>query len=289
MKIAITTESASDTPQEILSKYDIKTIPFGVSIGDEEYLDGEISIDEVFRKAKEKNTLPKTNAVNQFQYEEFFKDLMQKNDFIIHFSLSGTISSAYNNAKSVADRFNEGFKNQNLDKKIFVVNSLGISSSIVLLILKACKMREEGMTAAQIFENVISLIPKVQLSLIVDKLTYLHKGGRCSTLAYFGSTILKIHPQIIVDHEGKLNVGKKFMGNIVDSVKKYCADILDKNPNPDLDVAFVGYTTDTGNLVTYLVNTLKERGFKHVYVARVGTTIAAHTGEQSFGVIFLNK
>ena len=39
MKIAITTETASDMPIELLKKYNVKTVPFGVTIGDEFFYD----------------------------------------------------------------------------------------------------------------------------------------------------------------------------------------------------------------------------------------------------------
>ena len=42
MKIAITAESTIDLTKELLEKYNIKTIPFSVILGDEEYKDGEI-------------------------------------------------------------------------------------------------------------------------------------------------------------------------------------------------------------------------------------------------------
>ena len=52
MNIAITTETASDMPTDLLKKYNVKTVPFGVTIGDEFFYDGDISIDEIFAKAK---------------------------------------------------------------------------------------------------------------------------------------------------------------------------------------------------------------------------------------------
>ena len=74
MKIAITAESTIDLPQEMLEEYRIKTVPFTVIMGGEEFADGTIDPQRLFDYTKENKKLPKTAAVNQFQYEEFFRE-----------------------------------------------------------------------------------------------------------------------------------------------------------------------------------------------------------------------
>ena len=49
MKIAITAESTIDLTQDLLSKFDIKTIPFTVILGDKDYVDGEITPEDIFK------------------------------------------------------------------------------------------------------------------------------------------------------------------------------------------------------------------------------------------------
>ena len=48
MKIAITAESTIDLPKELLDKFDIKTVPFHVLLGEDEYSDGEISPSKIY-------------------------------------------------------------------------------------------------------------------------------------------------------------------------------------------------------------------------------------------------
>ena len=47
MKIAITAESTIDLTKELLKKYDIKTLPFTVILGDNEFKDGEITSKDI--------------------------------------------------------------------------------------------------------------------------------------------------------------------------------------------------------------------------------------------------
>ena len=87
MKIAITAESTIDLPQELLEKYEIKTIPFSVILGDNEYKDGEITSADIFKFVEENKVLPKTSAINEAQYSEFFEEQLNGYDALVHFGL----------------------------------------------------------------------------------------------------------------------------------------------------------------------------------------------------------
>ena len=51
MRIAISAESTIDLPKELLAEFDIHTLPFTMLLGDKNYLDGEISPEEITGKA----------------------------------------------------------------------------------------------------------------------------------------------------------------------------------------------------------------------------------------------
>ena len=88
MKIAITAESTIDMPLELLNKYNIKTIPFSVILGENEFKDGEITSADIFKFVEENKILPKTSAINETQYSEFFEETLKDNDAVVHFCLS---------------------------------------------------------------------------------------------------------------------------------------------------------------------------------------------------------
>ena len=104
MKIAITAESTIDLPQDLLNKYDIRTLPFTVILGENEFKDGEISSGDIFKFVEENKILPKTSAINEMQYTEFFEETLKDYDTVVHFCLSSEISSACRNAKLGAGR-----------------------------------------------------------------------------------------------------------------------------------------------------------------------------------------
>ena len=80
-KIAISAESTIDLPKELLSLYDIHTLPYTIILGDKEYLDGEILPEEIFKFYEDTKTLPKTSAINAVQYQEYFNSLCSSSAF----------------------------------------------------------------------------------------------------------------------------------------------------------------------------------------------------------------
>ena len=92
MKIAISVETTADLTKELIEQMDIKVVPFGVQLGDLSGFDGEITPDEIFKFVSVHNVLPKTSAINEYQYTEHFNSIKQDYDAIVHFSLSSELS-----------------------------------------------------------------------------------------------------------------------------------------------------------------------------------------------------
>lgn len=278
MKIAISAESAIDLPKEYLEKYDIKTTPFSVLLGEELMQDGEIDIKEIFNFVDKTKVLPKTSAVNEHQFIQHFENLLKSYDAVIHFSLSSLASCAYSNALSASKKL----------KNVFVVDTLSLSTGIALLAIKAKKMVNSGKSLEQILEQIKQDVPKMQVSLIVDKLDYLKKGGRCSSLVCFGANLLKIHPQILLKN-GKLSPAKKYRGNYEKCIESYVNDTLAEFNNYDKDIAFIMHTSVSESVLASAQKSLKDVGFKEIVVSPVGATIACHAGPNALGVIYLTK
>ena len=278
MKIAITAESTIDLPINLLNKYNIKTIPFSVILGDNELKDGEITSQDIFQFVSENKVLPKTSAINQEQYKEFFTEQIKGYGALIHFALSSQISSACSHAIEAAKEV----------ENVFVVDTKSLSTGIALLAINAREMADSGKTASEIFENITERTTKVQASFVVKKLDYLHKGGRCSSVALLGANLLHIRPQIVLK-DGKMMSNKKYLGKMEKVIASYCKDVLAQNPNTDKKYAFVTYTTATEGMVTAAKEALTTAGFETIYETTAGATITSHCGEDTLGILFLNN
>ena len=278
MKIAISVESTVDLSKELIKQYNIEMIPFTVLLGETAYLDGDITEDDIFDFVAKEKVLPRTSAVNDFQYREYFDNLLAKGyDAIVHISLSSDISSSCQNAIHAAAKYNN----------VYIVDSRSLSTGIALLAIYACKLRDKGVDAKTIAEKTRARTPYVQASFVIQTLEYLHKGGRCSGLLRFGATILRIKPQIIVS-DGKMAPAKKYIGRKSQVVAQYCKDTLEQFANPDLSVGFVTHTQATPEMVAVAIDAMKERGFKTIYETTAGATITSHCGPQTLGILFIN-
>ena len=113
MKIAISAESTIDLTKELLNEFDIQIIPYQIQLGDKDGLDGEITTDEIISFVNEKGVLPKTAAINEYRYTEYFESLLKNYDAVVHFTLSSGLSLACTNAKRAAENL----------KNVFVVDT----------------------------------------------------------------------------------------------------------------------------------------------------------------------
>lgn len=277
MKIAISAESTIDLPKELLTLYDIHTLPYTIILGDKEYLDGEILPEQIFKFYEDTKTLPKTSAINSLQYQEHFNSLLKDYDGVIHFCLSSEISSSCKNAMEAAEKF----------KNVYVVDTKSLSTGIALQAIYASKLIKDGLDINDIYESVLKRVSYVQASFVLKKLEFLYKGGRCSALSYFGANLLQIRPQIILK-DGKMGPHKKYRGNMEKVVKSYCDDTLEEFNNPDLSIGFVTYTTASDEMLEIAKNSLINRGFKKIYCTKAGATISSHCGENTLGILYIN-
>jgi len=275
MKIAVSVETAADLSKEIIKEKNIETIALSLMLGEDVKIDGEIDIDEVFAYTDNTGKLPKTSAINQFEFTEYFTKLLNSYDAVVHVTLSSGVSVTCNNAIAAAKEL----------KNVYIVDSQSLSTGIGLLALYACELRDKNYDAKTIYEKLTERANNIQASFVIDRLDFLCKGGRCSKLALMGANLLKLHPQIIVS-EGKLGAYKKFRGQYVKVVEEYVKATLEQFPNADLENVFVTHTHASPAAVEVAKKLLQEKGFKNIYETVAGATISSHCGKNTLGVLY---
>lgn len=275
MKIAISAENTIDLPKELLCGFDIHVISFNVTLGDK--TSSDFTSADVFDYVDKTGILPKTSAINEVEYGEFFDTLLKDYDAIIHFTISSKISSTYNNAVRAAKE----------RKNCYVVDTQALSTGSALIAIYASRLAKKGLSPEDIVDKVNVRIPYIQTSFVVERLDYLYKGGRCSALALFGANLLKIRPQIQIK-EGVMQPTRKYRGRMDDVIKKYCEDTLAEYNNPDKSIGFVTYSSASDEMVDVSVNALKNVGFKEIYTTFAGPTVGSHCGRNTLGIFYIN-
>lgn len=278
MKIALSSDSSIDLTKELLEKYDIKIQPFTITMGDKNYIDGEISSDEIFEHVNKTGEIPKTSAVNQWQFEKHFENLLKNYDAIVHVSISKNASSAYQNAVKASEKF----------KNVVVIDSMNISTGVALACIYARTLIDEGNSLEDIANKLNARTKNIRTSFITDKLNYLHKGGRVSGIVLLASSLLKIHPKIYMK-DGNTYSGTKYMGKLESVYDRYFEDVFKNRTQIDLSVGFVSYTSNKiKGLIEKAINVMKNIGFKNIFVTRTGATVSCHCGENCLGLLFID-
>ncbi len=277
MKIAITVDSAADLSKELLARYDLKVIPFHILLGETEVLDGEKTVSEILEYVDETGVLPKTSAVNEFEFVEFFENILKEYEAIVHVSISSGASSAYSNAKNASLNF----------KNVFVVDSKSLSMAEGLIAIEGRKLADQGLTAEEVAKILQKRADSIECSFVVERLDFLHKGGRCSGFQLLGANLFKIRPRIVMK-DGAMKNDKKYRGEMLSVIPKYTADLLEEFSFADKKMATIAHVKCSDEMVDAAVKVLKDAGFEEILVEEAGATVTSHCGLHTIGVFYFN-
>ncbi len=276
--VKILSDSSCDLTKELLEEFGINTIPFNVLLGDDEHKDGvDLNSQMIIDYVEKTGVLPKTSAINEFAFEEFFKKHENK-DGIICFTISSKISVTYANACKAAEKFDN----------VRVIDSRSLSTGVGIQAIYASMLSKKGYTLDEIVEKVVARQDYLQVSFATYKLNYLHKGGRCSSIQLLGANLLKIRPSIIL-RDGKMEMHKKYMGNMSRVCEKYVSDTLTEFSNINKKLVFITHSPDTIGVEDMVRKELdKHIELDRVEVTSAGATITSHCGENTIGLIYYN-
>lgn len=275
MRIGISADSTCDLPKQLIEKYNIHICPITVIVGEEEKHDGvDVTVEDLYEYVEKSGELPKTSALNPDEYEQHFNKVLENNDFCIHFALSFGVSSTGQNARIKASQM----------ENVYVIDTKSLSSGSGLLILSCIDKISEGKDVKTIIAELEKEAESVQASFLVDTLKYLHKGGRCSSVTLLGANLLKIKPRISLVG-GKMEVTKKYMGNIETALVRYAKDML-KEVEPNKKRVFITYSSPV-NCIPEIRKMLEEYGFEEIIESRAGCTIATHCGKKTLGILYI--
>ena len=279
MKVKISADSTCDLSQELLEKYQVTIAPLSVIIDGDSHKDGvDVTPENIFR-AVDLGKKVQTAAVNQFEYEELFGNLLKENDAVVHFCISREMSSCYSDACEAARKLGN----------VYVVDSRNLSTGIGLLVLEACELAAMGKSAEEIFNNIEARKEKVVATFVVQDIGYLYRGGRCSGLEALGAKMLKIRPSIVV-HDGKMSPGKKYRGSYEHYLKHYIRDVLKETEDVDYKRIFITHSPCEDGMAEFAADCVREYGhFREILDTTAGGTVCEHCGPNTLGILFMRK
>lgn len=279
--IRILSDSTCDLSQELIEKYNITIIPLHVNLGEEAYLDGvTITPDEIYKWSDEHNETPKTAAISIGEAMDVFQPILDAGDEIVVFSISDSMSATRRVMQLAAEELEA-------EDKIHVIDSANLSTGVGLQVIAAAVMAQEGKSAEEIVETIADITPRVRASFVVDTLTYLHRGGRCSSVAALAGGMLRLHPRIAVA-DGKMDAGKKYRGKINKVIMEYVADMKEDLLAAEKERVFITHSGCDEETIAQVRAYLEELNvFEEILVTRAGSVVSSHCGPGTLGVLFI--
>ncbi len=235
-----------------------------------------------FNKMRE-GAVPKTAALNEYAYMEYFKPILARGEDIYYVTFSHEMSGTFNAMKNVIAQLKEKYPDREIRFKDTKTISLGSGMAVYYAALKY----KGGATMDELDAYLDELVEHIGTYFVVNDLTYLYRGGRVSGVSKVIGNLLGIKPILHFNEEGKILNIEKAKG-----FKKALSTLL-------------GYIKTTGSEIeNYKIYVLhadcQEEGEKFVEMIRaaypdkqldihlqmVGPVIGAHCGPGTVGLIF---
>lgn len=279
--VKILSDSTSDLSKELIEKYEIGIIPLYVILGEDEYKDGvNIKPEELYKWSDAHGQTPKTAAPSVADIQGYL-DKNGADEYII-FTISASMSASNNNCRLAAEDLG-------MEDRVFVIDSENLSTGIGLQIIRAAELAKEGKSAKEIVRYIEGIRSKVRASFVIDTLVYLHRGGRCSGLAAFFGSALKLHPRISVSG-GAMHPEKKYRGKSDKYVMDYVKDMESELLSAEKSRVFITHSGCDPEVVDMVKTYLESLGyFEDIIETRAGAVVSSHCGPGTLGVLFIAK
>jgi DegV family protein with EDD domain len=191
----LVTDSTSDLLADEARALGASVVPLTVRFGDEQFRDGiDLDAPSFYRRLTSSPVMPTTSQPSPEEFAEVYRTLLAApGDEVVsvHISskLSGTMQSALLAARDVDAQ------------RVHVVDSESVSAGIQLLLRLAAEQRDEGADAASIVRNLEAARSRLMVLVLLDTLTYVHKGGRIGRAQAFLGGVLNLKPLLQVHVE----------------------------------------------------------------------------------------
>lgn len=190
--IHLVTDSTADISPSDAQSLGVQVVPLIVRFGDEQYRDGvDIDADQFYAKLASTDVHPTTSQPSPDVFSTLYRTLLSNpQDQVVGLHISTKLSGTLQSATLAAKDFDPG--------RIHLVDTESVSGGLQLLVRAALEDIQAGDTAAAVAEKATRRRSKVTILVLLDTLTYLHRGGRIGRAQAFVGSLLNVKPLIAV-------------------------------------------------------------------------------------------
>lgn len=277
MSVKIIADSTCDLSAELAEQYGIQIVPLIVMKDGREYKD-QLTIvpEDMFSYTEKTGVLCTTAAVSIADYEMIYSKALASYDEVVHFTVSGELSSSYQNACIAAQTTGN----------VHVIDSRSICTGMGIQVVYAATLAAEGLPAEEIVAQVLRRRDKVDINFVISTLDYMARGGRCSSLLAFGANLLQIKPSMtLVD--GRIQIGKKYRGSLKKCLSSAMGEWFHDPETIDTTRAFITGSNREPAIAAMVEDMVRQTiPFAQIYHTRIGCIIGGHCGPDCIGVVF---
>jgi DegV family protein with EDD domain len=273
-KVQIITDSACDLGRDLLERLRIAVVPLIVRFGTETYEDGELSMDEYWKKTKEIH--PQTSQPSVGTYEKFYERGVEQGKQVLCVTVTSKHSGTFNSAYAAAQRFGDAVR---------TFDSLSLSLGQGLMAAAAAQAAKAGQSLSEIMGMLEDLRERMKVMIILDTLENLRLGGRAAAFIAVAERMTQaLNIKTIVNVvEGQLQL----MGaarSFKKALKRLAGMIEEMAPLEHLAVAHtrrLEAAQEFADRLAEIVSFPRDR----IWLAEAGPALSSHAGAGVIGVM----
>lgn len=286
-KFILSCESTVDMPYDYITSRKIPVLFYSYIVDGQEYVDDMGRDPEAlshFYEFLKNGKLPSTSQLNEFQYEEFFEELLEKGD-VLHIAFGSGMTGSVYNAEKAAKNLREKYP----DRKLIVIDSLCSSSGYGLLVDTAADMRDQGCSIDDTEYWIMQNRKCIHHQFFSTDLQYFKRSGRISGPAAMLGAVLNICPIMRLDETGHIIAYDKVRGRrkaIDRTVQMMAEHAKDKEQySGKCCICHSNCLENAEELKKVLLKHFPEMK-EEIPIYDIGTIIASHCGPGTVAVFF---
>ena len=278
-KLIISTDNVADIPMDIVRQYGIHMLHYFVNTEHGHFEDMvEIHADSLIsyiQKGEKVESEPPTVEA----YENYFGDLLEEAEQVIHISIASGAGKGFENASQAAAGF----------AHVGVYDSGHLSSGTGLMVIQAAKMALKNMSYNEVIEELDDMQQKVRTSFVLANADQLYISGRLNKYIWKISDIFECHP-VLAMRKNKIMPSGIFFGSTENVYKKYVRSQMKLYHAINDRVLFITVAGCSKETKDMLINEVQKYiHFDNVYIQEASAAITSNCGPGCMGLIYMVK
>jgi DegV family protein with EDD domain len=286
-KIGFLTDSSSDIPLALATKYGVEVVGFPINLDGQEFIERQdLTNAGFYEKMRVAKGVPVTAAITPQQWLEIYCRYADAGyTDLVHVTINAAGSSTYNNAVTAARALAE--ERPGCALKIRVIDSHNYSMPFGWYLCECARKVANGAELRDAVLEMQQAFARVEICLAAYSLKQMKKSGRISAAAAFAGELLGLRP-IISLNDGVSHVEAKVRGDaaVLPAMLRWISGRVDELRTTPYMVA---YTSSTEKRDELLRLCKKEFGHAPLCVFELGGVVSSNTGPDAVALVFEGK